>query len=96
MNFIIFIKYDFYCREWTGEYTTDFRSLLPGGENYKAVPDILEQTTDVSLISGGMRSMGVKDNEPDSGQQVAVRETNTALSTVGAKSAGKRLLLHQT
>ena len=76
-------------REWTGSYTTDFRSLLPGGDNYQSIPDTLEQMTDVSLISGGMRSMGVSDCQPDTGQQVAVRETNTALATVGARTAGE-------
>ncbi|XP_041924737.1 2-(3-amino-3-carboxypropyl)histidine synthase subunit 2 [Alosa sapidissima] len=51
-------------REWTGEYFTDFRDLLPGGCSHVDLPDANEETvTDVSLITGSLRATGLQDSE---------------------------------
>ncbi|XP_051572701.1 2-(3-amino-3-carboxypropyl)histidine synthase subunit 2-like [Myxocyprinus asiaticus] len=48
-------------REWTGEYATDFRDLLPGGSSHVDFREPNqstneEETTDVSLITGALRT----------------------------------------
>ncbi|XP_026875167.2 2-(3-amino-3-carboxypropyl)histidine synthase subunit 2 [Electrophorus electricus] len=48
-------------REWSGEYITDFRDLLPGGSSHVHFPKpdasaTEEDVTDVSLITGALRS----------------------------------------
>uniref|UniRef100_A0A665WRM6 2-(3-amino-3-carboxypropyl)histidine synthase subunit 2 n=1 Tax=Echeneis naucrates TaxID=173247 RepID=A0A665WRM6_ECHNA len=45
-------------REWSEEYVTDFRHLLPGGQNHVPLADQQEgeEETDVSLITGALRS----------------------------------------
>ncbi|KAL1006452.1 hypothetical protein UPYG_G00072590 [Umbra pygmaea] len=55
-------------REWSGEYITDFRELLPGGSKYVAMktPDHLEDgdETDVSLITGALRVTRFSSSDP--------------------------------
>lgn len=80
-------------REWNGDYVTDFRSLLPEGDKYEPLPDVLQVETDVSLVSGRMRSIGVTAEQLSAGdRQVSVRNTSTTLATISstAKTAGKR------
>ena len=52
---------------WTGEYVTDFRSLLPGGEHFSPVQEDREELEelegDMSLVTGRVRSRGAGQGE---------------------------------
>lgn len=52
---------------------TDFRALLPFGSHYVSIPDEIAPSTDVSLVTGGMRQMGVSEVTVSADNQVAVR-----------------------
>ncbi|XP_033738046.1 LOW QUALITY PROTEIN: 2-(3-amino-3-carboxypropyl)histidine synthase subunit 2-like [Pecten maximus] len=77
-------------RDWTADYVTDFRSLIPGGENYVAMPETLEVQTDVSLVTGKLRTIGVKEDIAVS-TAVVPRNQNMAVSEVPADTAGEYL-----
>ncbi|XP_069128208.1 2-(3-amino-3-carboxypropyl)histidine synthase subunit 2-like [Argopecten irradians] len=77
-------------RDWTADYVTDFRSLLPGGENYVAMPDTLDVQTDVSLVTGKLRTIGVTEDVAVS-TAVVPRNQNLAVSEVPADTAGEYL-----
>lgn len=68
-------------RNWSSEYITDFRELLPGGTFHKETELVSE--TEVSLVSGKIRS--VENN-------FALNSTN---STVSFFFKGSRYLLGQ-
>lgn len=44
-------------REWSSEYITDFRQLLPGGVFYKESAENIIPETEVSLVSGKIRNV---------------------------------------
>ncbi|KAM6971122.1 2-(3-amino-3-carboxypropyl)histidine synthase subunit 2 isoform 1-T1 [Tautogolabrus adspersus] len=78
-------------REWSEEYVTDFRHLLPGGRSH--VPSAEQQEddeeTDVSLITGSLRSHNMLLSEPAApscGSSVVLR--NQTLTVANANSAG--------
>ncbi|XP_043100522.1 2-(3-amino-3-carboxypropyl)histidine synthase subunit 2 isoform X2 [Puntigrus tetrazona] len=89
-------------REWTGEYVTDFRDLLPGGRSHVGFPErdpsaIEEETTDVSLITGALRTCSTTSLEIINGtsessslvprnQTLTVANTNTAASFLSGRS----------
>uniref|UniRef100_A0A9J7XG29 2-(3-amino-3-carboxypropyl)histidine synthase subunit 2 n=1 Tax=Cyprinus carpio carpio TaxID=630221 RepID=A0A9J7XG29_CYPCA len=89
-------------REWTGEYVTDFRDLLPGGSSHVGFPEpdqsaIGEETTDVSLITGALRTCSTTSSEIINGtsessslvprnQTLTVANTNTAASFLSGRS----------
>ncbi|XP_006634793.2 2-(3-amino-3-carboxypropyl)histidine synthase subunit 2 isoform X1 [Lepisosteus oculatus] len=87
-------------REWTGEYVTDFRDLLPGACSYveflRPDPDIDGDETDVSLITGALRSSGLssyelRGNDPGSSlvqrnQVLTVSQANTAAALLAGRS----------
>ncbi|XP_006819822.1 2-(3-amino-3-carboxypropyl)histidine synthase subunit 2-like [Saccoglossus kowalevskii] len=79
------------AREWTGDYVTDFRQLLPGGDNFIEMPsdDVSGNLeTDVSLITGGIRRMGEeKDDIAVSSSAIVKRDDVLTVSTVHATSA---------
>ncbi|GFR93459.1 2-(3-amino-3-carboxypropyl)histidine synthase subunit 2 [Elysia marginata] len=80
------------ARDWTGEYSTDFRDLLPGGSMYiKSTPFNESEATDVSLINNKIRTLGVM-NGPDVGdaaqQTVAIR-SNLTMAVNTAQNAGE-------
>nr|XP_054764127.1 2-(3-amino-3-carboxypropyl)histidine synthase subunit 2-like [Lytechinus pictus] len=52
------------AREWTGEYITDFQTLVPGSSKHVeiATPTDTTDRTDVSLITGKLRSLGNRDD----------------------------------
>ncbi|XP_058501916.1 2-(3-amino-3-carboxypropyl)histidine synthase subunit 2 [Solea solea] len=73
-------------REWSEEYVTDFRHLLPGGQSHVPLTDQLEDSedTDVSLITGALRSHGVSNSEPvvsSHGSSVVLRNQNLTIAT---------------
>ncbi|KAA0723521.1 2-(3-amino-3-carboxypropyl)histidine synthase subunit 2 [Triplophysa tibetana] len=90
-------------RDWTGEYVTDFRDLLPGGSSHVGFPEPNqsnneEETTDVSLITGALRttnfttSSEIIDGTLQStslvprNETLTVANTNTAASYLAGRS----------
>ncbi|GFO39956.1 2-(3-amino-3-carboxypropyl)histidine synthase subunit 2 [Plakobranchus ocellatus] len=81
-------------REWTGEYSTDFRELLPGGSMYvKTDPLKQSEVGDVSLINNKVRTLGIRER-PEVGMSiqktVAVRSDSTTVANI-AQNAGEFL-----
>ncbi|KAG2461276.1 2-(3-amino-3-carboxypropyl)histidine synthase subunit 2 [Polypterus senegalus] len=70
-------------REWTGEYVTEFRDLLPGGNSYVEFRnqnvESLNEETDVSLITGNLRSISLPKTElhADNGGSSLVQRNQT-------------------
>ncbi|KAM9333330.1 2-(3-amino-3-carboxypropyl)histidine synthase subunit 2 [Pholidichthys leucotaenia] len=85
-------------REWSEEYITDFRRLLPGGQNHVPMSDEQEDgdQTDVSLITGALRSRNLLNSEPAKpshgssvvlrNQTLTVANTNSAASFLAGRS----------
>lgn len=83
-------------REWSEEYVTDFRHLLPGGQSHVPLAELQEyREADVSLISGGLRRQCLDDeldrtSESSSlvlrNQTMTVSTTNSAASFLAARS----------
>ncbi|KAM9337278.1 2-(3-amino-3-carboxypropyl)histidine synthase subunit 2 [Symphorus nematophorus] len=79
-------------REWSEEYVTDFRHLLPGGQSHVPLADQQEDDdeTDVSLITGALRSHNLLISEPaesSCGSSVVLRnQTMTVANTNSAAS----------
>ncbi|XP_072544167.1 2-(3-amino-3-carboxypropyl)histidine synthase subunit 2 [Salminus brasiliensis] len=89
-------------REWSGEYVTDFRDLLPGGSSHVHFPEPDESTneedsTDVSLITGALRSSCLRSSSELASassasslvirnQTLTVANTNTAASFLAGRS----------
>ncbi|KAG1706976.1 2-(3-amino-3-carboxypropyl)histidine synthase subunit 2 [Nymphon striatum] len=65
-------------RPWTNQCITDYNRLLPGTDNHVALSPIEEEIFDVSLISGRIRSLGVKEkaNEMDKNTESCVTIAN--------------------
>ncbi|KAM9713170.1 2-(3-amino-3-carboxypropyl)histidine synthase subunit 2 [Menidia menidia] len=81
-------------REWSQEYVTDFRHLLPGGQSHVPLADEEEggDETDVSLITGFLRSRNLLSSEPpesSSGSSVVLR--NPTLTVANTNSAASFL-----
>ncbi|RVE58982.1 hypothetical protein OJAV_G00199720 [Oryzias javanicus] len=85
-------------REWSEEYVTDFRHLLPGGSSHVQLAERQEDDdeTDVSLISGALRSSNVLNGEPAESsfgssmvlrnETLTVANTNSAASFLASRS----------
>ncbi|KAF1372822.1 hypothetical protein PFLUV_G00253850 [Perca fluviatilis] len=85
-------------REWSEEYVTDFRHLLPGGQSHVPLADQQEEgdETDVSLITGALRSSSLLSSEPAvspygsslvlRNQTLTVANTNSAASFLAERS----------
>ncbi|XP_041670245.1 2-(3-amino-3-carboxypropyl)histidine synthase subunit 2 [Cheilinus undulatus] len=79
-------------REWSEEYVTDFRHLLPGGQSHVPLADQQDgdEETDVSLITGALRSSNLMISEPTEssfGSSVVLRnQTLTVANTSSAAS----------
>ncbi|XP_053714384.1 2-(3-amino-3-carboxypropyl)histidine synthase subunit 2 [Synchiropus splendidus] len=83
-------------REWSEEYVTDFRHLLPGGRSHVPVADGQEEMeqTDVSLITGALRSSHLQDSDHSPfitlvvlrNQTMTLANTNTAASFLANRS----------
>lgn len=77
-------------REWSEEYVTDFRHLLPGGHSHVPLAELEEyREADVSLISGDLRRQCL-DSEPtrtsESSSLVVRNQTMTVATTNSAAS----------
>ncbi|XP_022609749.1 2-(3-amino-3-carboxypropyl)histidine synthase subunit 2 [Seriola dumerili] len=85
-------------REWSEEYVTDFRRLLPGGQSHVPLADQQEEgdETDMSLITGALRSHNLLSMEPAvssygssvvlRNQTLTVANTNSAASFLAERS----------
>ncbi|XP_029955775.1 2-(3-amino-3-carboxypropyl)histidine synthase subunit 2 [Salarias fasciatus] len=79
-------------REWSEEYVTDFRRLLPGGRSHVPLADQQDESdeTDVSLITGALRSRSLLNGEAaeaSGGSSVVLRnQTLTVADTHSAAS----------
>ncbi|XP_038580519.1 2-(3-amino-3-carboxypropyl)histidine synthase subunit 2 isoform X2 [Micropterus salmoides] len=85
-------------REWSEEYVTDFRQLLPGGQSHVPLADQQEEgsETDVSLITGALRRQNLLISEPAESscgssvvlrnQTLTVANTNSAASFLAVRS----------
>ncbi|XP_071341864.1 2-(3-amino-3-carboxypropyl)histidine synthase subunit 2 [Trachinotus anak] len=86
-------------REWSEEYVTDFRHLLPGGQSHVPLADQQQEEgdeTDVSLITGALRSHSLLKSEPAEpscgssvvlrNQTLTVANTNSAASFLAERS----------
>ncbi|CAN9506487.1 unnamed protein product [Ophioblennius macclurei] len=85
-------------REWSEEYVTDFRHLLPGGRSHVPLADQQDENdeTDVSLITGALRSRNLLNDEPAEtpnsysvvlrNQTMTVANTNSAASFLAGRS----------
>ncbi|XP_053325710.1 2-(3-amino-3-carboxypropyl)histidine synthase subunit 2 [Spea bombifrons] len=77
------------AREWKGYCITDFRELLPGGSAYVEFPEIDpsdSDRTDVSLITGGLRSFQLSAPEAplkETDMTLAQRNNNTTMAELG-------------
>ncbi|XP_023663156.1 2-(3-amino-3-carboxypropyl)histidine synthase subunit 2 [Paramormyrops kingsleyae] len=82
-------------REWTGDYIIDFQDLLPGACSHIDCSDSNEddgETTDVSLITGALRSSGFSSLEPkDAVPGSAVVQKNQTLMLAHANTAASFL-----
>ncbi|XP_072306664.1 2-(3-amino-3-carboxypropyl)histidine synthase subunit 2 [Eucyclogobius newberryi] len=77
-------------REWSGEYVTDFRHLLPGGQSHVPLAELQDfSEADVSLISGGLRRQCLdfeQDKSSLSSSLVLRNHTMTVANTNSAAS----------
>ncbi|XP_054479008.1 2-(3-amino-3-carboxypropyl)histidine synthase subunit 2 [Anoplopoma fimbria] len=84
-------------REWSEEYVTDFRHLLPGGQSHVPLAEQEEgDEPDVSLITGALRSHNLLSSEPAvssfgssvvlRNQTLTVANTNSAASFLAERS----------
>lgn len=78
-------------REWSEEYVTDFRHLLPGGRSHVPMADQQEDDeTDVSLITGALRSRNLLNSEPEEssfGSSVVLRNQNTTVANTNSAAS---------
>ncbi|XP_054622419.1 2-(3-amino-3-carboxypropyl)histidine synthase subunit 2 [Dunckerocampus dactyliophorus] len=79
-------------REWSEEYVTDFRHLLPGGQSHVPLAEGQEDCdqTDVSLITGALRNYKL-DPEPVNSQSSSVVLRNQTLTVANPNSAASFL-----
>ncbi|NXA31454.1 DPH2 synthase, partial [Eudromia elegans] len=73
------------ARQWTGNYLTDFRDLLPGACTHVELPAAVgaeEAVPDVSLITGELRAVRLGDPPPSPGAALACREQTRALAEI--------------
>ena len=68
-------------REWTGEFSADFRDILPGSAGYKKF--VRDAENDVSLITGQIRNAEVSDDSEETSKALATQDTAVSLLHVG-------------
>ncbi|KAK7881235.1 hypothetical protein WMY93_029644 [Mugilogobius chulae] len=84
-------------REWSEEYVTDFRRLLPGGQSHVPLAELQDyREADMSLISGDLRRQCLDSEEPDQtsessslvlrNQTMTVANANAAASFLSGRS----------
>ncbi|GBM81031.1 2-(3-amino-3-carboxypropyl)histidine synthase subunit 2 [Araneus ventricosus] len=81
------------AREWTGDYIADFAELLPGAASYIPSVQNAEIETDVSLVTGKIRHVGIPTSsevDDDSATSLVTRN-DMKLSAIHSKAAGEFL-----
>ncbi|XP_051867897.1 2-(3-amino-3-carboxypropyl)histidine synthase subunit 2 [Pristis pectinata] len=81
-------------REWTGEYVTDFRDLLPGACSHVQFPDenFKSEETNVSLITGNLRATQLLKSEGQiNASSTSLIPRNDALAVTQSHSAASFL-----
>ncbi|XP_048395803.1 2-(3-amino-3-carboxypropyl)histidine synthase subunit 2 isoform X2 [Stegostoma tigrinum] len=82
------------AREWTGEYITDFRDLLPGACSHIEFPDDTFNSgeTDISLVTGALRATHLPKSEwQNKASSTSVIPRNEALAITQPHSAASFL-----
>ncbi|XP_034021332.1 2-(3-amino-3-carboxypropyl)histidine synthase subunit 2 [Thalassophryne amazonica] len=81
-------------REWSGDYITDFRHLLPGGQSHVPWAELEDfEETDVSLITGALRSHHlVNSDAEESSHSSSLVLRNQTLTVATANSAASFLV----
>ncbi|XP_078417062.1 2-(3-amino-3-carboxypropyl)histidine synthase subunit 2 [Cetorhinus maximus] len=82
------------AREWTGEYITDFRDLLPGACCHVEFPDeaFNGEETDVSLVTGALRATHLLKSEwQNKASSTSLIHRNDALAITQSHSAASFL-----
>ncbi|XP_007898034.1 2-(3-amino-3-carboxypropyl)histidine synthase subunit 2 isoform X2 [Callorhinchus milii] len=82
------------AREWTGEYITDFRDLLPGACCHVEFPDeiVNGEETDVSLITGNLRATHLLKSEwQNNSSSTSLIQRNNSLAVTQSHSAASFL-----
>jgi len=85
-------------RQWTGEYITDFRELMPGASHYVPLNDldqIREPSTNVSLITGRLNLISGRANDDDSSNSdrtLAKKDDHLTVAQIHNHSAGEYLM----
>ncbi|XP_068603889.1 2-(3-amino-3-carboxypropyl)histidine synthase subunit 2 [Brachionichthys hirsutus] len=80
-------------RAWSGEYVTSFQELLPGGRSHVPLADEQEEAdeTDVSLITGALRSRNLLPGEPAAaasrGSSVVLRSQTLTVANANAAAS---------
>lgn len=76
-------------REWSEQYVTDFRRLLPGGQSHVPLAELQDYTeADVSLISGDLRRqcLNIEPDESSESSSLVLRNQTMTVSTNSAAS----------
>ncbi|XP_069498494.1 2-(3-amino-3-carboxypropyl)histidine synthase subunit 2 isoform X2 [Ambystoma mexicanum] len=82
------------ARQWTGDYITDYRDLLPGSCSHVEFPDedpSDAERTDISLITGELRSVHLTRTQDDGPSCTAVEQRNSALTVAELSPAASFL-----
>lgn len=84
-------------REWSQTFSASFDDILPGGELYLELTEQSSQPEyDVSLITGKIRSLGVKDKPKDeggaTGGALVAKEGTVAVPGLHVAAAGEYLM----
>ncbi|XP_039258184.2 2-(3-amino-3-carboxypropyl)histidine synthase subunit 2-like [Styela clava] len=82
-------------REWSENYVTDFRTILPGGTNFVEFPENYskDDETTMSLISGNIRTNNNSDIEncTENADALAIRNDKTSVAVFGPNSSAQKL-----
>ncbi|XP_062504438.1 2-(3-amino-3-carboxypropyl)histidine synthase subunit 2-like isoform X2 [Corticium candelabrum] len=72
------------CRQWTGEFITDYRELLPGGASHVSIDCQADEDIkpEYSFITGSLKSMAVTKNILDDESQALVERDPMEVATM--------------
>ena len=77
--------------QWSSRYVAEFGRLLPGGGAHVPLSETAEVVTDVSLVTGKLRSCGVESDQGDGGGSQAVVPRDNLSVAVHGGGAGQAL-----
>ncbi|KAF0295004.1 2-(3-amino-3-carboxypropyl)histidine synthase subunit 2 [Amphibalanus amphitrite] len=80
------------ARQWSGRYVAEFGRLLPGGAAHVPLPEAGDVVTDVSLVTGRLRSCGLEaEGTPQSGADSSLVARDNLSVAVHGGGAGQAL-----